>query len=80
MPLQNKVKAQGIDTIGLLGTKFTMEQDFYAGRLIEKHGLKVITPSEADRELVHRVIYDELVLGIVRDNPVKPILGLCPTW
>lgn len=61
-----KVKAQGIDTIGLLGTKFTMEQDFYAGRLIDKHGLNVITPSDADREQVHRVIYDELVLGTVR--------------
>jgi aspartate racemase len=63
-----QVKAQGIDTIGLLGTKFTMEQDFYAGRLKDKHGLNVIIPSEADRERVHRVIYDELVLGTVRSE------------
>jgi aspartate racemase len=51
-----------IDTIGLLGTRFTMEQEFYRGRL-EKRGLRVITPGREDREVVHRVIYDELCLG-----------------
>jgi len=71
-----QIKAQGIDTIGLLGTKFTMEQDFYAGRLAEKHGLKVIIPSEADRKLVHRVIYDELVLGIVKDDSRETYLRI----
>ncbi|MBN2046600.1 MAG: aspartate/glutamate racemase family protein [Anaerolineaceae bacterium] len=62
------IKAQEIKTIGLLGTAFTMEQSFYAGRLQRKHGLKVLTPPKADRAIVHRVIYEELVLGEVRDE------------
>ena len=64
----NRIKADGIKNIGLLGTRFTMEQDFYAGRLRDEHGLKVILPSKADREIVHRVIYEELVVGVVRDE------------
>lgn len=63
----DEIKKQGIKTIGLLGTKFTMEQDFYAGRLADRHGLKVLIPEKEDREIVHRVIYDELVLGEVKD-------------
>ncbi len=63
-----RIKSQGIKNIGLLGTRFTMEQDFYAGRLRDAHGLNVILPSKQDREIVHRVIYDELVLGVVRDE------------
>lgn len=62
------IKQQGIRRIGLLGTKFTMEQAFYAGRLADVHGLEVLTPDEADREIVHRVIYDELVLGEIKDS------------
>ena len=58
-----RIKAQGLGRIGLLGTKFTMEEDFYRGRLVEKHGLDVIIPDEQGREIVHRVIYDELCLG-----------------
>lgn len=54
---------QGVRRVGLLGTGFTMEQDFYKGRLAEKFGLDVIVPNEADRRIVHRVIYDELCLG-----------------
>ena len=53
--------------MGLLGTRFTMDQTFYRGRL-EKHGLSVVIPNEADRHLVNRVIYDELCLGDVRDE------------
>ncbi|MBT3713430.1 MAG: aspartate/glutamate racemase family protein [Anaerolineae bacterium] len=63
----NRIKADGIKNIGLLGTRFTMEQDFYAGRLRDEHGLNVILPSSAEREIVHRVIYEELVVGVVRD-------------
>lgn len=62
-----RIKAAGIETIGLLGTNFTMEQGFYRGRLEDKHGLKVIVPSKPDREIVHRIIYDELCLGQVND-------------
>jgi len=62
------IKAQRLCKIGLLGTKFTMEEDFYAGRLIEKHGLEVLIPEAEDRKIVHRVIYDELVLGEIRSE------------
>jgi aspartate racemase len=57
------IKSQGLHKLGLLGTRFTMEQDFYRGRLEKKHDLEVILPRQEERELVHRVIYEELVLG-----------------
>jgi len=63
-----QVKAAGIRTIGLLGTRFTMEEDFYKGRLNQKYGLTVLIPDEKEREIVHRTIYDELVLGVVRQE------------
>ena len=63
----NRIKQAGIRAVGLLGTKFTMEQDFYRGRL-EQQGLSVLVPSEEDREIVHRVIYQELCLGDVRES------------
>jgi len=63
-----KIKGQGLRKIGLLGTRFTMEQDFYRGRLQEKHQIDVVTPDEADRAIVHRIIYDELCLGIIKDD------------
>lgn len=55
--------AEGITTVGLLGTAFTMEQDFYKGRLSERYGLNVLVPNEGDRVTVHKVIYEELCLG-----------------
>ncbi|MFD5465716.1 aspartate/glutamate racemase family protein [Kitasatospora sp. NPDC127059] len=61
------VRAAGLRQVGLLGTAFTMEQDFYRGRLASG-GLTVLTPRPASRALVHRVIYDELCLGIVREE------------
>lgn len=61
-----QVKAQGIQTVGLLGTRFTMEEEFYCGRLRERHGLTVVIPDLAEREIVHRVIYEELCLGVIR--------------
>lgn len=64
-PTAERVRAAGYQRVGLLGTAFTMEQDFYKGRLSAQHGLDVIVPDEADREVVHRVIYDELVQGHV---------------
>jgi aspartate racemase len=63
-----EIKRRGIETIGLLGTRFTMEEEFYAGRLREMHGLKVLIPPQDDREIVHRVIFEELVLGLVKDE------------
>ncbi len=61
------VRVRGFHTVGLLATAYTMEQDFYVGRLRDRHGLTVLTPDQQDRALVHRVIYDELCVGIVRD-------------
>ncbi len=62
------VKKRGLKTVGLLGTRFTMEEDFYRGRLSRKHGFDVKVPEAADRERVHRVIYDELVAGELRQE------------
>ena len=61
-----RLKARGIQRVGLLGTRFTMEKDFYRGKLIEKHGLDVLIPPEEEREQVHRIIYDELCLGEIK--------------
>ena len=65
-PTAAAVKAAGLHAVGLLGTRFTMEQDFYRGRLTDRHGLTVIVPDPADRAIVHRVIYKELCQGEVR--------------
>jgi aspartate racemase len=66
-PTALAIQQAGLKTVGLLGTRFTMEQDFYRSRLEHTHGLKVLTPPQADRDLVHQVIYEELCLGAVRD-------------
>lgn len=71
-----KVKADGLQRVGLLGTRFTMEQDFYRGRLVERHGLEVLIPGEAEREVVHRVIYDELVKGVIRAESKAAYVGI----
>ena len=62
-PTAQLVKGSGIQKVGLLGTRFTMEEEFYKGRLAQKHGLDVSIPNPQEREIIHRVIYDELVLG-----------------
>ncbi len=59
------IKKMGFATIGLLGTRFTMEEDFYRRRLLEKHGIASLVPDKEDRERVHRVIVDELSRGII---------------
>ncbi|MBD3386364.1 amino acid racemase [candidate division KSB1 bacterium] len=71
-----QIQMAGMKTIGLLGTRFTMEQAFYKGRLAEKHGLTVLIPPEQDREIVHRIIYDELCLGQIRDESRKAYLRI----
>jgi len=62
-----KIKAAGIQRIALLGTRFTMIEDFYKGKLVRDHGLEVIIPSDAEMDIIHKVIYDELCLGIIND-------------
>jgi aspartate racemase len=61
-----EIAASGLKKVGLLGTRYTMEQDFYKGRLVQKHGLEVLVPDEHQREIVHNVIYNELCNGIVK--------------
>ncbi|WP_181952458.1 aspartate/glutamate racemase family protein [Yersinia canariae] len=63
-----QIKHQGIGKIGLLGTRYTMEQDFYRGRLTQKHNIEVVTPDSADREIINRIIYEELCLGIISEK------------
>ena len=62
------IKAAGLRAVGLLATAYTMEQDFYVGRLRDEHGLEVLVPGEADRAIVHNVIYEELCQGVVDDG------------
>ncbi len=64
-PTAAEIKRAGHSTVGLLGTRFTMEQAFYRDRLSVRHGLRVVVPGPEDREAVHRIIYQELCLGVV---------------
>ncbi len=65
-PTAAEIRRAGMGRIGLLGTRFTMEQDFYRERLRARHGIEVVVPEAADRDMVHAVIYDELCLGSIR--------------
>ena len=65
-PTAAALQQAGVQRVGLLGTRFTMEQDFYRDRLVQQHGLQVITPDAPQRDTVHRIIYEELCLGVVR--------------
>jgi aspartate racemase len=69
-PAARKAKAEGLSRVALLGTAYTMEQSFYKDRL-RAHGLDVIVPDEADRAVVHRVIYEELVCGKIEQASRK---------
>jgi aspartate racemase len=66
-PTAQAIRRSEFHTVGLLGTRFTMEEAFYRDRLRHDHGIDVLVPGAADREKVHRIIYDELCLGQVRD-------------
>ncbi|CCQ94473.1 putative racemase [[Clostridium] ultunense Esp] len=70
-----RIKNAGLKKVGLLGTRFTMEQDFYKGRLIKKHGLEVIVPYDEEREMIHHVIYHELCLGEICDSSKEAYLA-----
>ncbi len=75
-PTAERIRAAGLRRVGLLGTAFTMEQDFYKGRLVQKHGLEVLVPDDADRATVHRVIYDELVQGRIEEASREAYRGV----
>jgi aspartate racemase len=74
-----EIKARGLHRLGLLGTRFTMEEEFYRGRLEEKYALDVLVPDRADREIVHRVIYDELVVGRIEPASKAEYLRIIAT-
>ncbi|HLU00228.1 MAG TPA: aspartate/glutamate racemase family protein [Burkholderiaceae bacterium] len=67
-PTAAAIKTAGLTHVGLLGTRFTMEQDFYRARLEAQHGLHVLIPDENDRTVVHDIIYQELCQGIIRED------------
>ena len=71
-----QVRRAGIRRVGLLGTRFTMEEDFYHGRLVRQFGLEVVVPDAPEREMVHRVIYDELCLGCLRAESKVHVRGV----
>lgn len=70
------IKTQKLQIVGLLGTRFTMEGDFYRGKLEKDHGLKVLIPDDEEHEIVHRIIYDELVQGVIREESRKAYLDV----
>ena len=63
-----QIHTQNITTVGLLGTKFTMEDNFYKGRLTSQHNIDVITPNATERRDIHQIIYDELCLGMLNET------------
>ncbi len=71
-----EVKKKGFKTVGLLGTRYTMEMDFYRGRLAAQHGLKVLVPDEPGRTTIHEVIYKELAHGLVKDESRRQYVGV----
>ncbi|MCP4474714.1 MAG: amino acid racemase [Gammaproteobacteria bacterium] len=64
----NVIKENGLSKVGLLGTRYTMEEEFYKGRLIVQHGLEVIVPNAAERTIIHDIIFNELCRGIIKDS------------
>jgi aspartate racemase len=70
------VRARSFTKVALLGTRFTMEKDFYKGRLRLKHGLNVIVPDEKDREVIHAILYNELCLGEIKEKSRRAFLEI----
>ncbi len=75
-PTAAAIQARGLRTIGLLGTRFTMEQPFYRDRLIKQHGLNVLIPDEHERSEIHRIIYEELILGQIHTESRERYLAV----
>ena len=72
----NVLQADGIEKVGLLGTRFTMEKDFYKGRLTNNFGMDVVVPSSEDQDTVHTIIYDELCKGVIKESSKKQYLTI----
>lgn len=75
-PTGRAIQSAGLKRIGLLGTRFTMEQDFYKNRLTQEFNLDLVIPEQSDRDLIHEVIYNELCMGIIRPESRKAYLGI----
>ncbi|GEN28346.1 aspartate racemase [Halovibrio variabilis] len=71
-----KLTADGMTRVGLLGTRFTMEQDFYIGRLEKQFGIEVVVPDQPERDTIHRVIFDELCQGHIEDASRQRFLAI----
>jgi amino-acid racemase len=67
-PTARAIKDAGLSAVGLLATRYTMERDFYRGRLESEHGLRALIPDEPQRTTIHEIIYHELVVGVIRDE------------
>lgn len=67
-PTADAIRAQGFKSVGLLGTGFTMSDSFYKGRMEQQHGISIIVPEESDQAIVHRIIYEELCLGEIKES------------
>ena len=72
----NQLKLSGISKVGLLGTAFTMEQDFYRGRIETEHGIEVLVPNKEERKHIHDVIYQELCFGKIREESKQAYLSI----
>jgi len=71
-----EITTAGISKVGLLGTAFTMEEDFYKGRLEKEYSLEVLIPNQADRKIIHQIIYEELCLGNIKEESRKEYLRI----
>ena len=71
-----RIASRGLETVGLLGTRFTMEKDFYKRKLQEDYGIRTLIPDPQQREAVHRIIYDELVKGSIREASRETFKGI----
>lgn len=72
----NRIKQSNFSKVGLLGTQFTMEQDFYKKRIASKYGIDVIIPFKEEREIIHSIIYSELVVGIINEASRRKYKGI----
>jgi aspartate racemase len=75
-PTAHAIRAAGFQRVALLGTRFTMEQDFYRARLEQQHGLQVIVPEQNERDTVHRIIYEELCMGQIKPESKAAYLNI----
>lgn len=71
-----EIRARGLARVGLLGTRFTMEQEFYKGKLASDYGLEVLIPGEEDRRTIHAILYNELCLGQIKDASKEAFKGI----